>query len=72
MVDGAHGLKGHVVSPVVVELGSTPDHVTILHHYVEGYLAMGVVPLKKSAIKIVVVVSYVFMHASLCITCQFH
>ena len=51
---------------MVVELESTLDHVTILHHYVEAHPAMEVVPMKKSAIKIVVVVSYVFMYTLQC------
>ena len=75
MVDGVYGLKGHVVRHVAVELESTLDHVTILYPHVEAYPAMGVVPLKKLAIKIVVVVSYVrmylCMHASLCILFKF-
>ena len=67
MVDGVRGLEGHVVRHVVAELESTLDHVTILYHHVGVYPAMEIVPLKKLAVKIAVLVSYVFIHVSICI-----
>ena len=56
MVDGVHGLKGHVVRHVVVELKNILDPVTIPHLHVEAYPVKVLVPMKKNAINFVVVV----------------